>query len=120
MQTEASLRVQIVQRHCEVPEVVQTRTREKIERLSRYDPRLSSAEIIFDAEKHTKRTEGILSLDGDDPVVAKGEGGEFHESLDQLVDRLSKILRRRRAQLKNHQGPPLSEVVVPQAAAPEE
>lgn len=114
------MRVQIVQRHCEVPEVVQTRGREKMGKLSRYDPRLSSAELIFDSEKRTKRVEGIISVDGDDPVVASAEGAEFSESLDQLMDRLSKIVRRRRAQVKKHQAPPLSEVVTPEVMAPEE
>ncbi|MEX0980215.1 MAG: HPF/RaiA family ribosome-associated protein, partial [Gemmatimonadota bacterium] len=96
------------------------RAKEKMEKLSRYDPRLSAAEVIFDCESHTKRAEAILSVDGGDPVVARGEGSEFRESLDQLIDRLSKIVRRRRSQIKDHQGPKLSDVVAPEALIPEE
>lgn len=111
---EVYVRVQIVQRHCDVPEIIRSRTHDRMEKLSRYDPRLSAAEVIFETEKYKKRAEAIISVDGGSPVVAHGEGGEFRESLDQMMDRLSRIVRRRRSQVRDHQGPKLSEVVTPE------
>ncbi len=106
------MRVQIAARHCEIPDKVRGRTEERIGRLIRYEPRLSAAEIVFDTMKHTKRVEAVLSIDRDEPVVASGEGTEFKAALDQMVDRLSRILRRRRSQVRDHQGRRPTEEVI--------
>lgn len=104
---EAHVRVQIAARHCDVSDPIRSRTEEQIRKLTKYDPRISAAEVIFEAEKHVRKVEGILSVDRDQPVVAHGQGADFREALDQLVDRLARILRRRRSQRTDHQAPPL-------------
>lgn len=103
------MRVQITARHCDVPDPVRDRAETRVRSLQRYDPRVSSAEIVFEVEKHLKKAEGILSVDRDEPVIAHGEGNEFRVALDQMVDRLGRMLRRRRSQRTDHQAPRLSE-----------
>jgi len=98
------LRIQIVARHCEVPDPVRQRTEEQIARLAKYDPRVSAAEVIFDEERHLRRVEAILSVDRAEPVVAKAEGEEFRTALDKVVDRLGRMVKRQRALAKSHQG----------------
>ncbi len=105
------MRVQFVARHCEIPPSIRARAEEQVRDLQRFDPRLSSASLVFDAERHLKKVEGVLVLDGTEPAVAQGEGDEFRPALEQVVDRLGRILRRRRDQATNHRGPKLSEVV---------
>jgi len=105
------MRIQIVARHCRIPDSVRLRAEEQVRKLARFDGSLSSAEVIFEEEKHRKRVEGILSVDGEEPAVAHAEGDDFRGSLDRTVDRLEKILRRRKDQRSDHQGPKLSEVV---------
>ncbi len=108
------MRVQIAARNCEVPTAVRARTDEQLPRLARFDDRLSGAEVVFEEERHLKKVEGVLSVDGGETVVARGQGTEFRAALDQMVDRLSRILRRRRSRaVKNHKGPRLSEVAGP-------
>lgn len=107
------MRVQIAARHCEIPDIVRTRTEEQLGRLSRYEPRLSGAEVVFEVEKHLKRVDAVLKVDREEPVVAKGEGVEFREAVDQMVDRLSRILRRRRKQKKDYHRPPAVEPPTP-------
>lgn len=108
------MRIQIVARHCEVPETVRARAQEQSERLNRFDPRLTGVEIIFDEEKHMKRVEAICTLDRLDPIVATGEGAEFRSALDQSLDRVGRMIRRRREQDTDHQGPKLSEAGLPE------
>ena len=96
------MRVQIAARHCEIPDTVKLRTEEQMEKLSKYEPRLSGAEVVFEVEKHLKKVDAILKVDREEPVVAGGEGTEFREAVDQMVDRLSRILRRRRKQMKDY------------------
>lgn len=83
-------------------------------RLTRYDERLASAEVVFDEEKHNRRVEAVLSLDGAPPVVARAEGPEFRVALDRVVDRLGRMLRKSRAQFTEHQGPRLTEEARPE------
>lgn len=96
------MRVKIAARHCEIPETVRDRTEEQLGKLSKYEPRLSGAEVVFEIEKHKKKVDAILKVDREEPVVAGGEGVEFREAVDQMVDRLSRILRRRRKQMKDY------------------
>ena len=103
------MRVQIAARHCDLPDSVRERAEDQIGKLSRYEPRLSGAEVVFEIEKHRKKVEAVLSIDRREPVVAGGEGAEFQEALDQMVDRLSRILRRRRGQKKDHHGPRIAD-----------
>ena len=105
------MRVQMAARHCEVPESVRDRTEEQLGKLSRYEPRLSGAEVVFETEKHLKKVEAVLSVDRGAPVVASGEGGEFRGAVDQMVDRLATILRRKRTKVKDHHRPSFSEAV---------
>ncbi len=103
------MRVQIVARHCDVPDSVRQRTQEQIDKLARYDPRVSGADVVFDEEKHTRKVEVVLSVDRTEPVRAHAEGEEFRTALDKVIDRLSRRLKRRRASEISHQGPSLAE-----------
>ena len=105
------MRVQVAARHCEIPDSVRTRTEEQLVRLAKYDPRIDSASVVYEEEKRVRRVEVVLSVHRGEPVIARGEGEEFRTALDKVVDRLGRILRRKRAQAKNHQGPRLAEGV---------
>lgn len=105
------MRVQIAARHCDVPDSVRQRTEEQIAKLAKYDPRVAAADVVYEEEKHIKKVEVVLSVDRSEPVVARGEGEEFRTALDKVVDRLSRMLKRQRAQANNHQAPRLSEEV---------
>ena len=108
------MRVQIAARHCEVPTTIRDRTEEQLEKLSRYEPRLSGAEVVFEVEKHLKKVDAVLRVDREEPVLASGEGVEFREALDQMVDRLSRMLRRRRKQLKDYHRPGTTDPETPE------
>ena len=94
--------VKTVARRCDVSDYVVRRANQKIGKLVRFEPRLLSAEVVFRIERHVHRVEAHLSLNGDEPVVARGEADHFIAALDQVADRLSKILRRRRTQRVEH------------------
>lgn len=109
------MRIRLSARRCEVPADVQERATQLVSKLVKYDPRLSSAEVVFEIEKHVHRVDGVLSVDRDEPVVARGEGADFREAVDLLVDRLAKVLRRRRTQRKRQpRRPPVLPEVVPE------
>lgn len=103
------MRVQITARHCEIPDALRERMEQLLEKLDRYEPRLSAAEIVFDEERHLRKVEGILSIDRDQPIVAHGEADDFTGAVDQLMDRLSRAVRRRRDRVTEHRARPVAE-----------
>lgn len=96
------MRVQIAARRCEIPDTVRERTEEQFGKLARYEPRLSGVEVVFEVEKHLKKIDAVVKVDREEPVVASGEGVEFRDAIDQVVNRLSRILKKRRKQLKDY------------------
>jgi ribosomal subunit interface protein len=109
------MRLQIVARHCDIPTSIRSRTEQLIEKLSRFEPRLQQAEVIFEEERHLKRVEGIVTVDGGEPAVARGEGADFKAAVDEMNERLRRMLRRRKEKARNHHGPTISEVAAPEA-----
>lgn len=105
------MRLTITERHCQIPSRVRTRTESVVGGLSKYEDRATAAEVVFSDEKHTKKAEIIVHIDGAPHVVARGEGREFRSAIDQATDRAKRILRDQREQRRDHQAPPLSERV---------
>ncbi len=103
------MRVQVTERHCDVPADVLERTEAQIASLSKYSPRASAADVIYSEEKLDKLVEVIFHVDGGEPIVAHGRGAEFRTALDQVVERASRRLRRQRERHTDHKAPPLSE-----------
>ena len=101
------MRIQITARHCNVPDALLRRTEEQIQKLSRYDPRVGSAEVTYTEEKHSRKVEVVLHIDGAQPVVAHAEAREFRSALDKAIDRVTRMLKRERQQHRDHWAPPL-------------
>ena len=106
------MRIQITARHCEIGQDVRERAEELMERVKRFDPGLSAADVVFTEEGRQYRAEGILHIDGKDHVVAHADADDVMTALDRMYDRLSKILRRKRGAEKSHQASPRSDRIV--------
>jgi len=102
------VRVQITERHCQVPSDVLERTDQQVQTLAKYEPRATAADVVYSEEKMIRTVEVLIHVDGAEPVVAHGEGPEFRTALDSVVDRMRRRLRRQRERRRNHQAPPLS------------
>jgi len=102
--------VQISARHCDVPADVLERTEALVTSLSKYSPRATAADVVYMEEKLTRIAEIIVHVDGGEPLVARGEGDEFRTALDEVMERISRQLRRQRERRTNHKAPPLGGV----------
>jgi ribosomal subunit interface protein len=88
--------VTISVRHCEIPESLRTTTERRINRLSRYHPRLADAEVIFGRERVSHEAEIRLNVAGTPPVIARGAAATFHAALHVALGRVSRQLKRGR------------------------
>lgn len=100
------MRVKVTERHCEVPAETHERAEQAVAALSKYSPRATSAEVLFMEERVDRIVEVIVHVDGDEPVVARGEDPEFRIALDKVLDRIGRRLKKERDQRTEHQAPP--------------
>ncbi len=98
------MEVRITCRQCKVPDRIKTRVTEKVERLTRYEPRLSGAEVFFWEDGRERVAEAVLSVHGSDQVFAKASEDEFGRAVDRMADRLAVLLRKGREQRTDHRG----------------
>ena len=70
---------------------------QRFERLQKFEPRASRAEIVFTGEKNRVRAEALISIDRGERLHADAEGGDARSALDLLTDKLGRQLRRRHA-----------------------
>lgn len=103
------MRVQITGRHIEISAQIRAHAEQALGKLKKYDPNLSAADLIFREEGRSTEAEGILHLDGSDLMVAKGRGAEEREALDDLIDKLARMLRRNRERRTQHKATSFSE-----------
>jgi ribosomal subunit interface protein len=99
------LRVQVTERHCEVPADTRARAEKQVASLAKYSPRASAGEVLFLEENVDRIVEIIVHIDGEEPVVARAEGTEFRSALDMAHDRVRRRLRKQREQRVDHQAP---------------
>jgi ribosomal subunit interface protein len=100
------VRVQITERHCEIPSETRQRAEAQIASLAKYSPRASAADVVFVGEKLDRVVEIIVHIDGGDPIVARASDADFRSALDKAVDRLGRRLRKQRERRTDHQAPP--------------
>jgi len=103
------VRVQITERHCEVPREARERAETHVAALAKYSPRATAADVVFMEENVERIVEVIVHIDGEEPVVARAEDTEFRGALDKVVDRLSRLLRDQRDLRKEHRAPPMGD-----------
>lgn len=113
------MNVIISARHGALPESIRGLASNRLQRLTRYEPRLAEAEVAFDVEHGQPCVEARLSVPGAGVVVANGGGETFENALRQMVDRLGRQLRRRRDRRRDHRAASLGEMTAAEAGRSE-
>lgn len=101
------MQVIISGRNTEVSDEVRSQIEEQFERLGRYEPRTSRAEVTLWEEKQECVAEAVLSIDRRPPVHGEARASAFRTALDRLHDKLARQLKRERARRRDHRAPPL-------------
>ncbi len=96
------MRLQITARHCDVSDTIRARAGELMERVARFDRRVSGVELVFEENRRSHDVEAIVSRDRVEPIVARASAPDWLPALDALFDRVSKQVRRGRGQAVDH------------------
>ena len=109
------MQVTLSARHAVVPESVRRRAETRLERLERFEPRATAADVLFTVDHGVHRVE--IRLAGAGHVsVAHGAASGFQPALDQALDRLARQLRRRVEMRHDRKGPRAAELAAANGA----
>jgi putative sigma-54 modulation protein len=91
----------ITGRHIEVTPALRRYVETRFKRLERYGTRFGDTQVILSVEKYRHVAELVLPLNG---VVVQGKTSttEMYGSIDQLFDKISRQILKRKEKLTNH------------------
>ncbi len=93
--------IRITVQGCEVPQKLRDRAKAQAARWTRFDPAVMDAALVFRQDGHDGTVEAIVSRRRRQVAVAKGRGRDFRVAMDELDERMSRILRRDRTRRKD-------------------
>ena len=98
--------VRITTRHTDLSDSFRTLAERRAQRLSRYNPRTTSIDLLFDDDHGRFTTEARADVPGRPPLVARSTGTGRRAALDETLRKLSRQLRRERSRRTDHQAAP--------------
>jgi putative sigma-54 modulation protein len=87
------MKIQMTGRHLTVPAPVKRRLVERLERLTRYVPELSEAQVKLSAEKYRHQAEILIHVRHTNHV-SRAEAGDLESAIDAACERLEAQVRR--------------------------
>ena len=97
------MKVEITARQCELDDALRERAEELTEKWPKYDSTASHARLAFEVQGTRHTVDAQVWRDRREPVAAKGEGADFRSALDEVDDRMRRILRKDNQKRRKHQ-----------------
>jgi ribosomal subunit interface protein len=103
--------VRITARHVNLGDSFSEYAHDRVGKLTKFEPRLLSVDLIFDNEHGEFSTEARAEVPGIPTLVAKAENESKRKSLDDALDKLGRQLKKERSKRVDHQAPPAGSIV---------
>ena len=111
--------IEVVSRHQRVSEKTRAFAMEKAQRLSRYNDRIASVQVLLDEEHSEFLTEIVVCVDSGSTLVSKATATGYRASMDAAIEKLERQLKRDKEKRRNHKHDPLPEQLEPALAEEE-
>lgn len=112
------MQVIVAARRFDVTDEVRGVVEARVAKLTRFEPRVSRAEVTLLEEKNRWEVELSVSVDRAGLLHAHGEATDLRTAVDRAVDKLERQLKKSRSRRRDHQGVPREEVVPREEEAP--
>ena len=86
------MRITITARHCDIPDALRARARERLERLARFAPRPHDGSVVFVADNGRPTVEVRLHTVRGAVLVGTARGADHRTALDQAVAKVRRQL----------------------------
>lgn len=104
------MQISITGRHMELTDSLREYATSRLEKLNSEFPRLQSAQVVLDVEKHRQMAEIVVHAPNHVVVDAKEETSDLYASIDGAVDKAEKQLRKIRDKMVDHKQESLGEL----------
>jgi putative sigma-54 modulation protein len=105
----SELKIEITSRHGSLSDRLRAYAEAKVAKLSRFNDRLSRVHMVFDSLKVRERfVEMVVHSDTGHVFVAKQQGEHVRETVDQVVEKIARQLKKDKEKLKQHHKPDAS------------
>jgi len=105
MTEDSEVTIEFKGRHDHISERMQAHAVKKLHRLARYQDRLLRIEIVADHVHKNPEVEILVHQKKGAPLVAKDRSTSFSATIDLLVDKMEKQLRKQKEIRKDHKIP---------------
>ena len=105
MTNEEDLTIEFKGRHDHISARMQAHAAKKLEKLARFNDRVSRIEVVADHAHESPEVELIVHMRRGKPMVAKDQGETFAATIDSLVAKMEKQLKKQKEKLKDHKIP---------------
>lgn len=111
---EPAMRIIITGRHVEITAALRRYIESRMQRLERYGMKLGDVQVVLAVEKYRHTAEVVFNLNGV-VIQSKTSTTEMYASIDQLLDKVSRQILKRKGKLVDHKRKIVSAVPVGQA-----
>ncbi|MBI5686165.1 MAG: ribosome-associated translation inhibitor RaiA [Verrucomicrobia bacterium] len=101
--THADPEISVTGRHVSVTEAIKEYARKKLSHIGTDFPRILNAQVILDVEKYRHMAEVILHCNNHITIEAKEVSEDMYASIDQVIDKLTRQLRKAKSKIQRHQ-----------------
>lgn len=111
------MNITVIGRHMEVTDALKSYAEDKVRKLEKYMPAGAEATVTLGVEKYRRRAEVLIKVNGI-LIQAQEETDEMYSSIDKVLDKLSRRVKKYKERIKDKKG--RGEERVSEALAPEE
>lgn len=105
MTNDDEVTIEFKGRHDHISARMQSHATKKLQCLGRYNDRVARVEVVADHAHESPEVELIVHMRRGKPMVAKQQGETFAATIDLLVEKMEKQLKRHKEKLKDHKVP---------------
>lgn len=95
------MQINLTGHHIEITDSLRNYVNEKMEKLERHFDKVSNTHVILGVEKDTHKAEATVHMSGND-IFAEAREHDMYASIDSLVDKLDRQVKKHKEKLKNH------------------
>lgn len=95
------MQINLTGHHIEITDSLRNYVNEKMGKLERHFDKVSNTHVILGVEKDTHKAEATVHMSGND-IFAEAHENDMYASIDSLVDKLDRQVKKHKEKLKNH------------------
>jgi len=95
------MQIELTGHHIEITDSLRAYVTEKMGKLERHFDKVSNTHVILRVEKDDQKAEATVHMSGND-IFAEAHESDMYASIDSLVDKLDRQVKKHKEKLKNH------------------